>query len=170
MSQVFLKVTLLWACVCVGAVAATVSADEANCNQRYSKWFERRDENGQLAYYYCRYYFKPANGKEVMNWVVWYPTENDHKYCYYSNSKGNYWCRALTDVRRNQNQADPRWNVLTTENSKKPRLNEISVDSWSGPVHPICPGSDADGKPGCKMLPPPPLPVELFKKLAAAKN
>lgn len=168
MNRVYLVLALLWMGMSGITMAAVAHADGSNCDQSYSEWKAQRDKQGKVVYYFCRYSFQPVAGKQEMNWVVWYPTEKDFTFCYYANSKGNYWCRAITELHRGQDKANPRWNVLTGDANKKPRLNEISADAWSGPKHPICPGSDANGQPGCKMLPPPRPPVESYRELAAA--
>jgi hypothetical protein len=149
-----------------GFVVEPSRAEDANCQQNYSAWKVQCDMQGKVAYYYCRFRFVPAPGKSEMNWVIWYPTEKDHTFYYYANSKGNYWCRAINELDRRHDKANPLWNVLTNDDTKKPRLNEIPPDAWSGPKHPICPGSDGNGRPGCKMLPPPNPPLELHQKLA----
>ncbi|MEY4180094.1 MAG: hypothetical protein RLY70_3668 [Planctomycetota bacterium] len=162
--------------------AAPVIVAAADCDQIYTDWKPKRDGSGRIAYFYCQYLFKPAPDRDEMNWVIWYPTKADFKFCYYSNSKGKYWCRAINDVNvangangANGNQAqanpqaNPRWNVLSTDESKKANLNQIPADAWSGPTHPICPGSDKNGGPGCKMLPPPPPPIARYIELVDAK-
>lgn len=162
--------------------AAPVSVSAADCDQVYTEWKPKRDESGRIAYFYCQYLFKPAPDRDEMNWVIWYPTKADFKFCYYSNSKGKYWCRAINDANGanraangangangNEARANPRWNVLSNDESKQANLNQIPANAWSEPVHPVCPGSDKNGGPGCKMLPPPPPPIQLYVELAGLK-
>ena len=139
-----------------------------NCKQSYGPWNQKVIKGD--VYYFCRYRFEPQPGREVSNYVLWIPTDDDSRYFYYSNPKGKIWCRNANAFHKEHRAKQPRWQVIAAAENKKRRLSQVPTNAWGKMTHPICPGSDRNGQKGCPMLKPPPAPLDLYAKFVAAQK
>ena len=128
--------------------------------QEFTPWKQAKDAKGQV-YYHCHYNFAPLPGDRRSNLVVWYPTDDDIGYYYYTSSKDKYWCRALNSLHKDYVKGQPKWNVIGKEVDKKERISDIAKEAWGPPEHPLCTDSDVP----MKEAPPPPFDAyqEYFK-------